>query len=81
MVGGYSIIDAHAHIFPDKIAEKATTGISKFYGLPMYHQTGSVKELLQSGKEDGVDGFLVCSVATKAEQVASINQFLSKTCA
>ena len=60
MVEGYSIIDAHAHIFPDKIAEKATTGISKFYGLPMYHQTGSVKELLQSGKEDGVDGFLVC---------------------
>ena len=53
MVEGYSIIDAHAHIFPDKIAEKATTGISKFYGLPMYHQTGSVKELLQSGKEDG----------------------------
>lgn len=81
MVEGYSIIDAHAHIFQDKIAEKATTGISKFYGLPMYHQTGSVKELLQSGKEDGVDGFLVCSVATKAEQVASINQFLSKTCA
>ena len=28
------IIDAHAHIFPDKIAEKASAGISGFIHLP-----------------------------------------------
>ena len=27
------IIDAHAYIFPDKIAEKAVTGIGGFYGM------------------------------------------------
>ena len=38
MKNGYRITDAHAHVFPDKIAEKATEGISHFYDLPMqYH--------------------------------------------
>ena len=29
------IIDAHAHIFPDKIAKKATDAIGDFYGIQM----------------------------------------------
>lgn len=29
------IIDAHAHIFPDKIAQKATDNIGSFYDLYM----------------------------------------------
>ena len=27
------IIDAHAHIYPDKIAEKATNAIGDFYDI------------------------------------------------
>ena len=33
--GKYEIIDAHAHIFPEKIAENATENIGHFYGIPM----------------------------------------------
>ena len=29
------IIDAHAHIFPDKIAVKASESIGHFYDIPM----------------------------------------------
>ncbi len=76
MKDGYTIIDAHAHIFPDKIAEKATAGISQFYDLPMAYQ-GTIAELIQNGFDAGVDGFLVCSVATTVSQVNAINLFLA----
>ena len=43
---GYKIYDAHAHIFPAKIAEKATQSIGHFYDIPMHH-LGSAEELLR----------------------------------
>ena len=53
MKNGYRITDAHAHVFPDKIAEKATEGISHFYDLPMqYH--GRVAEMLENGTAAGI---------------------------
>lgn len=80
MKNGYHIIDAHAHIFPDKIAEKATDGISVFYDLPMkYH--GRVAEMLENGKDAGIDRFLICSPATTVSQVHSINAFLASVAA
>ena len=30
----YGIADAHAHIFPPSIAERASDSISEFYNLP-----------------------------------------------
>lgn len=76
MLHGYAVTDAHAHVFPDKIAERATAGISHFYNLPMaYH--GHVSEMLQNGQSAGVDRFLVCSPATIPEQVGAINTFLA----
>ncbi len=69
-------MDAHAHVFPDKIAKKAVDGISNFYDLPMaYH--GFVAEMLEHGSAAGVDHFLVCSPATTVSQVHSINTFLA----
>ena len=60
MKNGYRITDAHAHVFPDKIAEKATEGISHFYDLPMqYH--GRVAEMLENGTAAGIDHFLYAS--------------------
>lgn len=41
----YPIIDAHAHIFPDKIAEKSRQFVSEYYDLPMYTK-GTISELL-----------------------------------
>ncbi len=80
MKNGYHIIDAHAHIFPDKIAEKATDGISNFYELPMrYH--GRVSEMLENGAAAGIDEFLICSPATTVSQVESINAFLASCAA
>ncbi len=69
------IIDAHAHIYPDKIAEKASAGISSFYGIPVAHN-GMLTTLLREGEKAGVDRFLVQSVATVPEQVENINSFI-----
>ncbi len=74
MKNGYRVVDAHAHIFPDKIAEKASEGISTFYHLPVeYH--GKVAEMLQNGTQAGIDRFLICSPATAVSQVHAINTF------
>lgn len=73
------IIDAHAHIFPDKIAEKATAGISGFYDGMKTAFGGSLGELLKQGKTAGVDRFIVQSVAVVPEQVRAINDFISES--
>ncbi len=70
------IIDSHVHIFPDKIAEKAVAGISGFYDLAMKYD-GKLETVLNEGRKAGIDRFLILSVATVPEQVASINNFLA----
>ena len=70
------IIDAHSHIFPKKIAEKATEAISDFYEHIRMGHMGSPEELLKSGKEAGVTKYLVFSTATIPAQVKSINDFI-----
>ena len=69
------IIDAHAHIYPEKIAEKASQAVGDFYGIPMEYG-GTVEKLLEEGKKAGVSRFLVHSVATTPHQVHSINKFI-----
>jgi len=73
------IIDAHAHIFPSKIAQRAVESIGKFYDLPMV-ENGSSERLIKSGEKFGVEKYLVCSTATKAEQVEPINDFIYEEC-
>jgi predicted TIM-barrel fold metal-dependent hydrolase len=72
------IIDAHAHIFPDKIAEKASGSVGKFYEMPMGFD-GTAGTLLREGEKAGVDRYLVHSVATKPEQVDSITDFIAES--
>ena len=74
------IINAHAHIFPDGIAEKATAGISDFYKLPMDSSAGTVDNMFADGEAAGVDKYIVCSVATVPRQTRGINEFMAKTC-
>lgn len=71
------IIDAHAHIFPDKIAEKAVAGIGNFYKGLVMHYDGKADTLIRSGAEAGIDRFIVQSVATVPNQVESINNFIA----
>ena len=73
------IIDFHAHIYPDKIAEKASHSVGEFYSIPM-NKIGSVDTLLKSGGEAGVGMFVVQSVATVSRQVQSINDFIHAAC-
>lgn len=75
----YEIIDAHTHIFPEKIAENATANTGRFYDIPM-NSCGTSDKLIESGSEIGVSRYLVCSTATKPQQVSSINKFIAREC-
>lgn len=72
------IIDAHAHIYPEKIAEKATVAIGDFYDIKMETPAGTAERLIEEGKKAGVTRYVVHSVATTAHQVRSINEFIKK---
>lgn len=71
-----TIIDTHAHIYPDKIAVRAAQSIGEFYDIPMC-QDGTVDQLLKTGDEAGISRFLVHSVAVTWERAAAINDFLA----
>lgn len=75
MTGVMKIIDIHAHIFPEKIAQKAAVNIGAFYDIQM-HSDGSVSTLLKLGEKCNINTFVVHSVATVPEQVEVINDFI-----
>ncbi len=70
------IIDAHTHIYPDSIAQKAAENISDFYDLNMRYN-GTVGSLLAMGGKAGVEKYVVHSVATLPRQVNAINEFIA----
>ena len=70
------IINAHCHIYPDKIASKAVMGIRDFYDLDM-SLNGKTDDLIRNCSQVGVVHYLVHSVATTPKQVKSINEFIS----
>lgn len=72
------IIDAHAHVFPDRIAVHATKGIEDFYHMRTRFD-GTVDKLLELGEAAGIRRFLIQSVATAPAQVAHINTFIAAT--
>lgn len=73
------IMDFHAHIYPEKIADKAVKSVGEFYNIPMDFD-GTAENLITQGKKAGVSRFLVHSVATVPRQVVSINDFISEQC-
>ena len=70
------IFDAHVHVFPDKIAKKATDATGSYYGIKMYTvgTFDNIKKEIASGK---VNKCLIHSTATKASQVESVNDYIS----
>lgn len=70
------IIDAHAHIYPAKIAEKATVAIGDFYDIKMEMPAGTADRLIEDGKRAGITKYVVHSCATTAHQVRAINEFI-----
>lgn len=74
----YRIFDAHCHIYPDQIAQKAVEGIDRFYEhLPFHPYDGTTGTLRRIGREAGISRFLVHSVATAPRQVSGINRFIA----
>ncbi len=72
------IIDAHAHIYPEKIAKKATDTIGVFYDIKMEMPAGTPEQLIKDGSRAGISRYVVHSVATTAHQVRSINEFIRR---
>lgn len=72
------IINAHAHIYPSKIAEKATEAIGAFYDIKMETNAGTAERLIEDGVHAGITRYVVHSCATKANQVRSINEFIKR---
>lgn len=72
----YEIIDAHAHIYPMKIAEKAADAIGAFYSIDMSNSVGTSELLLKEGRAAGISRYIVHSTATTTHQVRSINDYI-----
>jgi hypothetical protein len=71
------IIDSHVHIYPDKIAERASESISDFYDIHVKYD-GTVSRLLEICGRAGIVNCVACAVATSPEQAPIINDFLAE---
>jgi predicted TIM-barrel fold metal-dependent hydrolase len=69
------IIDFHTHVYPDRIAHKATRATCDFYGLDT-DQTGTVDMLLQKGQAAGVTHYVLLPVAMNPNGVRHVNEFV-----
>lgn len=68
------IIDVHTHIFPEKVADRATDHLGKYYSY-VIHGKGTFEDLTAEAKAAGISKLVVFSTATKAEQVENVNSF------
>ncbi len=75
-ISSLPIIDAHCHIYPEKIAEKAVAATDNFYNMTS-HFNGTKDALIKQGEKCGVVHYIVQSVATTQKQVESINRFIA----
>lgn len=80
MIGNYTVVDAHCHIYPPLIAQRAVNSTDTFYGLHSLYK-GTAEDLLEVGDKAGVDHFVVQTVATNPRQVPRINEFIAEAVA
>ena len=84
MYQNFKIIDSHCHIFPEKIAQKATESTDKFYDITASGIIegsafiGTAENLIKQCDEAGVEKCLVTSVATTPHHAQSINAYIAK---
>ncbi len=74
------VIDCHCHIYPEKIASRAVQNVGEFYLREMQGETGTATGLLEACEGTPIERFIVHSVATRADQVRSINGFIADAC-
>jgi len=71
------LVDFHTHAFPEKVAERAVNALSAQYDLSPVAQP-TVAGLLSTMDEAGVDVSVVAPVATRPDQVRSINEWAAQ---
>jgi hypothetical protein len=69
-------IDFHTHIYPDHVAEKTVAAVRGRAGVQAYTD-GTLEGLRRSMAIAGIDLSVVAAVATKPEQVSSIQRWLT----
>lgn len=69
------IYDMHAHVFPDKIAQKAADSIGGFYDLHM-DCDGTVAQLIGQADKNDISRICIHSVALNVHAMGSINTFI-----
>jgi len=69
-------IDFHTHIYPDHVALKTVTAVRQRAGVDAYTD-GTLEGLKKSMAAAGIDLSVVAAVATKPEQVSSIQRWLT----
>ena len=74
------IADVHAHVFPEKIAEKASASIADFYHWKI-ERPASMESLIRYEKEADISRFVISSSAVTEKQVASLNTFIASEAA
>ena len=74
------VIDAHSHIYPAKIASKASDAVGDFYHVEMAAPVASAEALLAACEGTPITHHLVHSVATTPGQVETINTFIADQC-
>ena len=71
------VFDAHVHVFPDHIAGRTVEAMGRLAGIvPAFD--GTRAGLLASMEHAGITAALNCPVATKPEQVESINRWAAE---
>ena len=73
------IIDAHTHIFPEKIAEKTIEKLSFVSGGLIPQTNGTLNSIKLLMGKDGVDKSVVLSIATNKKQQPAVNDYI-KSC-
>ena len=68
------IIDAHTHLFPEKVADRAMEQLGAVYGVKPVRRP-VVEEVVVEMDESGVTQSVYAPVSTRPDQVQSINRF------
>lgn len=71
------VIDAHTHAFPDQLAPKAMARLTEeaLWFEIKAHYDGTAGGLLASMDRAGIERSIVCSIATRPEQVEKITEW------
>jgi len=69
------IVDSHTHVFPEKTAKKILPDVSRRANIPCYSD-GTTRGLLASMAKAGIHVSVISRIATRAEQVDAVNQWL-----